>query len=144
MRIRHQGLEPFDKHVEDLIYNLRLIGVLVDLQPHLFRFTLATTTALIFGEPVLDLPGEETATFEEAFDYASYTSAIRLRLADLEWIWKPAKFKTACTVVKKYASHFVQVALEDMEINGEEAASEKHAFILDLYKELQDQNLVRD
>jgi cytochrome P450 len=144
VRIHHQDLEVFDEHVEDLIFNLRSASGLVDLQPHLFRFTLATTTALIFGEPVFALPGEQTHTFEKAFDYASYISAIRLRLADLEWVWKPAKFRTACAVVKKYAAHFVQLALEDMKNNGEEAASKKHAFILDLYKELQDPVLVRD
>jgi hypothetical protein len=77
---------------------------------------------------------EETDTFEKVFEYASYISAIRLRLADFEWIWKPSKFRAACAVVKKYAAHFVQLALEDMENNGEEVASEKHAFILDLYK----------
>lgn len=144
VRIRQQDIEAFDEHVEDLISNLRSARGLVDLQPHLFRFTLATTTALIFGEPVFALPGEDTDGFEKAFDYASYVSAIRLRLPDLEWVWKPAKFREACTVIKKYAAHFVQLALEDMKNNGEEAASEKYAFIVDLYKELQDPVLVRD
>ncbi|KAL2699682.1 hypothetical protein AAEP93_009657 [Penicillium crustosum] len=146
VRIHRQDSKIFDEHVENLISNLRSAtgsGV-VDLQPHLFRFTLATTTALIFGEPVFALPGAETDTFEKAFDYASYISAIRLRLADLEWLWKPAKFRAACDVVKEYASHFVQLALDDMEKNGEEAASERHAFILELYKEMQDKVLVRD
>lgn len=146
VRIHRQDSKIFDEHVENLISNLRSTtgsGV-VDLQPHLFRFTLATTTALIFGEPVFALPGAETDTFEKAFDYASYISAIRLRLADLEWLWKPAKFRAACDVVKEYASHFVQLALDDMEKNGEESASERHAFILELYKEMQDKVLVRD
>jgi len=143
-RIRGQVLESLSQHVEDLISKLRSSGSSVDLQPHLFRFTLATTTALIFGEPVYALPGEETDTFEKAFDNASYISAIRLRLADLEWLYKPAKFLSDCAVVKKYASHFVQLALDDLRMNGEDAASEKHAFILDLYKALQDPVLVRD
>ncbi|CAG8900248.1 unnamed protein product [Penicillium egyptiacum] len=144
VRIHRQDSKIFDEHVENLISNLRSASGVVDLQPHLFRFTLATTTALIFGEPVFALPGAETDTFEKAFDYASYISAIRLRLADLEWIYKPAKFREACAVVKRYASHFVQLALDDMEKNGEEAASEKHAFILELYKEMRDPVLVRD
>ncbi|KAI9677287.1 MAG: hypothetical protein M1829_002629 [Trizodia sp. TS-e1964] len=141
---QYPNLEAFGEHVENLISNLSSTSGVVDLQPHLFRFTLATTTALIFGEPVFALPGEETDTFEKAFDYASYISAIRIRLADFEWLWKPAKFRAACAVVKKYASHFVQLALEDMKNNGEEAASEKYAFIIDLYKDLQDPVLVRD
>ncbi|KAJ5958206.1 uncharacterized protein N7479_005356 [Penicillium vulpinum] len=144
VRIYQQDSKIFDEHVEELIYKLRSANGVVDLQPHLFRFTLATTTALIFGESIFALPGAETDTFEKAFDYASYISAIRLRLADLEWIWKPTKFRAACDTIKEYASHFVRLALEDMEKNGEEAASEKHAFILELYKEMQDPVLVRD
>jgi hypothetical protein len=50
------------------------------------RFTLATTTALILGEPVDDLEDEDHNTFASSFDYASEISAIRLRLADLRWL----------------------------------------------------------
>ena len=144
VRIHRQSSKVLDEHVEDLISKLRSAVCLVDLQPFFFRFTLATTTALLFGEPVFDLPGEETNTFEKAFDYASYISALRLRLADFEWTWKPAKFQAACAVVKRYATHFVQRALKDMEKNGEEAASGRHPFIIDLYRELQDPMVVRD
>jgi hypothetical protein len=38
----------------------------------------------------------------------------------------------------------VNHALKVKEENGEEFASERHPFILDLYKELQDRVLVRD
>ncbi|KAJ5982786.1 Cytochrome P450 E-class [Penicillium sp. IBT 35674x] len=77
---------------------------LIDLRPYYFRFTLATTTALLFGESVSALPREETDSFEKAFDYASSISALRLRLADWEWMWKPAKFSATCAVVKQYAT----------------------------------------
>ena len=143
VRIHQQDLKAFDYHVENLIDRLRSTAGIVDLQPYLFRFTLNTTTAVLFGEPVGALSGEETDSFEKAFDYASYISAIRLRLADLEWVWKPAEYRKACAEVKKYASYFVQLALNDVGKNGE-AANEKHAFILELYKEMQDPELVRD
>ncbi|CAG8058938.1 unnamed protein product [Penicillium salamii] len=144
VRIHRQDSEVFDDHVKDLIAKLNSESGVVDLQPHFLRFTLATTTALIFGEPVISVPGEETDAFEKSFDYASYISALRLRLADFEWIWKSAKFREACTVIKDFAMHFVQLALKEMEQNGEEAASEKYAFIIELYKEMQDPALVRD
>ncbi|KAJ5318688.1 Cytochrome P450 E-class CYP52 [Penicillium atrosanguineum] len=144
VRIHRQGCQIFDAHVEDLITQLRSTTGVVDLQPHFLRFTLATTTALIFGEPVISVPGEETDAFEKSFDYASYISAIRLRLADLQWIWKPTKYKKACSVIKEYAMKFVQLALKDMEENGEKAASERYAFIIDLYREMKDPSLVRD
>ena len=141
--IRVQDCKVFDEHVQSLIDKLSSTEGLVDLQPHFFRLTLATTTALIFGEQV----SQSTAMmddFEKAFDYASYISAIRLRLADLEWIWKPAKFTAACAVVKGYADHFVQIALEDRHKHGEKDALKRHGFILNLLDELKDPVLVRD
>ncbi|CAG7925900.1 unnamed protein product [Penicillium olsonii] len=144
VRIHRQDSHVFDDHVNDLITKLKSASGVVDLQPHFLRFTLATTTALIFGEPVISVPGEETDAFEKSFDYASYISALRLRLADFEWIWKPAKFKEACAVIKDFAMHFVELALKEMEQSGEEAASKKYAFIIELYKEMQNPALVRD
>ncbi|KAE8146091.1 cytochrome P450 [Aspergillus avenaceus] len=144
VRIHHQDCRIFDEHIDDLIRELRFARGVVDIKSYVFRFTLSTTTALIFGESIVSLPGEETATFESAFDYASYISAIRLRLAQFEWVWKPPKFQEACAVVKDYADKFVQLALDDMVKNGEHSASETHAFIIDLYKELRDPVLVRD
>ncbi|KAJ5442872.1 Cytochrome P450 E-class CYP52 [Penicillium cf. griseofulvum] len=144
VRIHRQNSRIFDKHVEKLISKLRSEKGVVDLQPHLFHFTLATTTALVFGEPGFALLRAETDTFEKTLNYASYISAVRLPLADLEWTWKPAKFGAACATMKEYASHFVQFALDDMEMNGEEAASERHAFILELYEDMLDPVRVRD
>ncbi|KAJ5325530.1 Cytochrome P450 E-class CYP52 [Penicillium brevicompactum] len=144
VRIHRQDSGVFDAHVEGLIAKIGSTKGIVDLQPHFLRFTLATTTALIFGEPVISVPGEETDDFEKCFDYASYMSAIRLRLADFEWIFKPAKFNKACAVIKNFAMHFVQLALQEMEHNGEEAAFDKYAFIVELYKEMQDPSQVLD
>ena len=83
-------------------------------------------------------------TFGTNFDYASMISALRLRLADFHWLYKPKKFTESCAVVKKYADHFVAQALRDRKENGEESATEKYPFILDLYEELKDPALVRD
>ncbi|KAJ5365789.1 Cytochrome P450 E-class CYP52 [Penicillium concentricum] len=38
----------------------------------------------------------------------------------------------------------MRIALDNIERNGEEAASERHAFILELYKEMQGPVLMRD
>ena len=47
-------------------------------------------------------------------------------------------------MVKRYSTRYVNHALKDKAENGEEVATERHPFILDLYKELQDPVLVRD
>jgi cytochrome P450 len=148
VRIQYQNVKVFDEHINDLISALASSKGIVDLQPLFFRYTLSTTTALLFGEPPdgvsKDLKGTDQVTFGKSFDYASMISAIRIRLADFHWVYKPKKFKRACEDVKAYARHFVDQALADMNENGEEAAMERHAFIIDLYRDLKDAALVRD
>ncbi len=144
VRINFKDLTTFDRHVDDLIAGLSSSDRVVDLQPAFFRFTLATTTALIFGEPASGLKSADYETFAESFDYASMISAIRLRLADLEWVYKPKAFRKACRVVKEYASHFVEEALKSRAGDELSPRTESEALIQDLYAELQDPELVRD
>ena len=149
VRMQYQNLGVFDDHVQLLISRLSAHaerGGTVDLQPEFFRFTLATTTALIFGEPVGSINDEGEDTFAESFDYASLITARRMRLADLYWLYTPKKYSKACNTVKRYAHHFVKQALkekQEREKRGEEGKP-SHAFILDLYEELQDEEKVRD
>ncbi|CZR65420.1 related to cytochrome P450 CYP4/CYP19/CYP26 subfamilies [Phialocephala subalpina] len=145
VRIQYQNLKVFDEHIDDLISGLTAAGDgIVDLQPFFFKFTLATTTDLIFGEPVGTLGSDVQDTFGNNFDYASMVSALRLRLADFEWLYKPKKYREACAVVKQYADHFVAQALKARDEIGKEAAYEEYPFILDLYEDLKDPALVRD
>ena len=69
---------------------------------------------------------------------------MRLRLVNFCFLYSPLKFKKACGQVKRYATYYVNHALKDKDEHGEESASERHPFILDLFKELQDPVLVRD
>ena len=145
-RMGYQDLKGFSEHVDDLLLGLsasRDQKQIVDLQPMFFRLTLATTTALIFGQPVKSFEGEEQNTFSSSFDYASLTTAIRLRLSELYWVYTPLKYRTACGNVKRYALDFVNQALADKKGDSELAQS-KYVFIEDLYEELHDPTLVRD
>ncbi len=145
VRTQYQNLEVFDQHIDDLVNLIsRAADGVVDLQPYLFRFTLSTTTALLFGEPLGTLGQDVKETFSQNFDYASQISAIRLRLADLHWLYNPTQFRAACGVVKRYASHFVSQALESAKQQGTEIASSRFPFILDLHRDLKDLGLVRD
>lgn len=149
VRIREGGLTALAPHVKELI---DAIGAearnhpngVVDLQPHFFEYTLGTTTDLLFGEPHSSLPKEERDALRDNFDYASLISAIRLRLADLAWFYTPGKYTDACGKVRDWASFFANKALDYMEEYGEEAASEKYAFIVDLWRGMHDRTLVRD
>ena len=131
-----KNLFVFDHPVDDLVTGLSSSKGVVDLQPAFFRFTLATTTALIFGEPASGLGSDDHDIFSKAFDFASYISAIRIRLADFYWLYSHKGYPRACDTVEYYANHFI-----DKVLDPEAQKSESHE---DLYEELKDGDLVRD
>ena len=144
VRIQYHDMSVFEGPVNDLLSGLLSSRGVTDLQPAFFRFTLATTVSLIFGEPSNTLLQSDHDAFERSFDYTSLISAMRMRLADLCWLYTPPAYLQACTLVKNYASHYVQYAMADRDENGEEAATKRHPVILDLLKELRDPEIVRD
>lgn len=144
LKTHYQDLRGFGKHADRLIATLSSSSGGVDLQPLFFRFTLATTTALIFGQSVESLENEEQTSFSNSFDYASLISSLRVRLQDLYWIYSPSKYRVACRKIKDFADGFVRHALLEKGQDTTEEESEGYAFIRDLYEELRDPALVRD
>jgi hypothetical protein len=148
-RLREGGLSPITSHVDELLSAIEAAadsspnGV-VDLQPHFFEFTLGTTTALLFGEPHSSLPHLDRDALRENFDYASFISAIRIRLAELAWVYTPRRFTSACENVRAWALFFANKALDYKDIHGVDAARERYPFIIDLWDEMRDRNMVRD
>ncbi|KAG7042628.1 cytochrome P450, partial [Colletotrichum scovillei] len=146
-RIRDSELMAFGEHTDILLRALEIesqkSGV-VDMQPHFFEYTLGTTTQLLFGEPHHNLPRKERLALRNNFDYATLISAIRLRLADLAWLYTPKKFREACKGVRDWATFFSNKALDFMEEHGEEAALAKYSFIVELWRDTHDRNVVRD
>ena len=143
VKMHYQNLTGFGEHTDDLVTNLQRTSGIVDLQPYFFRFTLATTTALIFGQPIKDYESETQHDFAEAFDYASIISGMRIRLAQYYWLYHPSKYSDSNRLVKRYATDFICQALSR---SDEEKSSkdDKYAFIEDLYKEYKDVTKVRD
>ena len=144
LRIHYQDLKGFGEHVDSLITKLSASEGVVDLQPHFFRFTLATTTALIFGQPVESLENETQDTFASSFDHASWISSLRTRLQDLYWVYNPKRYRVSCQTVKAFAGGLVKQALRENAEKSEAGNSNGYAFIRDLYDELHDSVLVRD
>ena len=143
MQIQSQTLRGFDEHVEKLTIALSFSTGTVDLMPFFYRFTLATTTALIFGESISTLGDEEEASFAKNFDYAQLVCAYRIRLADAHWAYNPSSFKKSCRIVKGFANRFVEQALKERG-KGDESAIGRYKFIYNLYDEYKDPGLVRD
>ncbi|KAL3455169.1 cytochrome P450 [Aspergillus heterothallicus] len=141
-RIRYDDMKLFDAPGEKLIESLQRSTGVVDLQPAFFRFTLATTVSLSFGELSAGLATSEHDKFAEAFDYTSLISAMRMRLADLCWVYNPPRYRKACKLVSQYAAHYVEGAIADIEKDGEEVAAKRHPSITDLLQEMKDPQLV--
>ncbi|KAK5957213.1 hypothetical protein OHC33_001584 [Knufia fluminis] len=115
----------------------------VDLAPAFFSFTLGTTTDLLFGESLDTLSRDDQKDFSNSFDHATKVTALRLRLAELCWVYTPPSFMKSCRTVKKFASHFVRRALACQKQQGN-AAKRQYSFILDLYEKINSQFLVSD
>lgn len=119
----------------------------VDLQPIFFRYTLDTTTALVFGQSVHSLVKEGRDSFSESFSEAANITAYRGRLGNLYWAYTSRRFAKACRTIKSYVDEYVTNArgtLGKVPDATEENVSQRYAFINDLYDELKDPILVRD
>lgn len=146
VRVARQIPQAFTESVEELVSGIKEAEVdgRVDLKPFMYEFTLSTTTKLLFGEPHSSMPKKDREAVRDNYDHAAFGCAIRTRLADAAFLYNPPKFRKACKDVRNWASFFVEKAIKYKEEFGEEAATEKYAFIIDLWKEMRDLDLVRD
>jgi len=147
VRIRKKTPQSFAPHVDVLLARIAE-GVTddprIDLKPLMFEYTLNTTTALLFGEPHNSMPKEQANAVRQNYDEASFGCSIRVRLADAAFLYNTAKFKKACQAVREWATFFASKAMQYKDEHEEKAAAEKYPFIIDLWKEMHDFDLVRD
>ena len=141
LKTHYQDLQGFSEHVDTLLASLASSSGIIDLQPLFFRYTLATTTALIFGQSADGLE-EAQQNFAQDFDYASKITSFRSRLQAFYWLYNPSRYRAACKGIKEFANVFVKQALQEKNRTGPD--SDRYAFIQDLYDDLQDPALVRD
>lgn len=144
LKTHYQDLRNFNEPIDKLLAGLSSSDGVIDLQPLFFSYTLATTTSLIFGQPMDTFKATEQDTFARCFDYASLISSYRVRLQDLYWLYNPSEYRNSCQTVKAFASIFVNQALRDKDNGTGGQESDRYAFIQDLHNELRDPSLVRD
>lgn len=144
LKTHYQDLRGFDEPINKVLADLSSSDAIVDLQPLFFRYTLATTTSLIFGRPIDTFKATEEATFTRYYDHASLISAYRVRLMDFNWVYTSSRYRSSCQTVKAFATIFVHQALRDRDKGVNEEDPDRYAFIQDLYNELKDPKLVRD
>ncbi|KAL8766549.1 MAG: hypothetical protein Q9209_006692 [Squamulea sp. 1 TL-2023] len=141
LKTHYQDLKGFLEPIDNCLAKIASCSGVLDLQPLFFQFTLATTTALIFGQPVESSEDQKQDSFASSFDHASWITTLRSRLTDLYWIYNPNHYRAACRTIKEFADGFVRRALS---VREEDKLSERYAFIRDLHAELNDTSLVRD
>lgn len=113
-----------------------------DLQTLFFRFTLDTTTAFLFGESVRCLQaGIKAAEFEEAFNIAQSTVAIRFRLLDLSWFVVGRKFRRLCEAVYKFTEEILEKGIESQ--NDSSKRETRYMFLDAILKEYPDRRALR-
>jgi cytochrome P450 len=140
---QYQNLDIFQEPIEDLLNCISdaQSGV-VDLQPLFFRFTLDTTTAFLFGESVRSLQaGSKAAKFEEAFNIAQSTVAMRFRLLDLYWLIGGRKFRRSCEAVHKFAEEILEKGMGSQNDSGKRES--RYVFLDAIAKEYPNHTALR-
>lgn len=124
-------------------------GKVVDFQPLFFKFTLDTTTFLLFGRSIRSLAEEnkEADAFGEAFRVSQEYLSHRGRLGPLHWLLNTKRFRNANAVVHKWIDGEIGEALLAYKSNIKDSTSRKptdFGFLGSLLEESQDPKVLRD
>ena len=109
-RQQYQNLDVFEEHLQNLMAHFRGDGSSIDIQPLLFKYTLDTTTAFLFGHSVYSLKEEGSADgvkFAQNFETAQDLVVKRFRLLDLYWLIGGRKFNDACHSVHQFVDTII-------------------------------------
>lgn len=124
-------------------------GEIVDFQPLFFRFSLDTTTYLLFGRSIRSLAdeNEEAEAFSESFRISQDYLAHRGRMVPLHWMLNNKTFRDANATVHKWIDGEIKEALAVH--NSEDTSAEKrtktdYGFLGSLIEETDDPKVLRD
>lgn len=120
----NQVLASIEDAVDKLVAQIFGNSV-VDLQPLFFRFTLDTTSYLLFGHTLdefeSELGGDSAASFAAAFDEAQDFLARRGRLGPFYWMIDGSGFRETCARVHGYIDKAIHLALMESQSEDEKA-----------------------
>ncbi|MCJ1402001.1 hypothetical protein MMC11_005220 [Xylographa trunciseda] len=143
-RQQYRDLDVFEEHVDDLISCIPR-NKPIDLQPLFFRFTLDTSTAILFGKSVYSLKSNSSRNstkFGKDFDTAQDFVVQRFRLLDLYWFIGGRKFREACTSVHTFVEDIIQQRHNDTD--SSEGKEERYIFLDAVAQDTKDKNELRD
>ncbi|MCJ1384415.1 hypothetical protein MMC17_007531 [Xylographa soralifera] len=143
-RQQYRDLDVFEEHVDDLISCIPR-NKPIDLQPLFFRFTLDTSTAILFGKSVYSLKSlssRDSTKFGKDFDTAQDFVVKRFRLLDLYWFIGGTKFREACTSVHSFVDDIIQQRYNSIDIT--EGKEERYIFLDAVAEDTRDKKELRD
>lgn len=135
-------MEIFRGAVDNLVYNIRTTGEVVDLQPLFFRLSLDVTTAFLFGESVQSLKTPEAAKeqlFATSFSVAQDFLAKRFRFPAFYFLIGGKKFRDACKIVHNFADQIIDRNLS----RPQHGAEDKFDFLHSLASNTPDRTAIR-
>lgn len=127
----YRGLDFFREHVDNLFALIPMTGEPIDLQPLFFKFTLDTTTSLLFGNSVYSLRedrSESVRDFEKAFDIAQQYLVQRYRLLDLYWMIGGRRFWRACKSVHVFVDQIAEQGLQAL-ADSDQGKPDRYLFL---------------
>ncbi|KAH8596265.1 putative cytochrome P450 alkane hydroxylase [Bisporella sp. PMI_857] len=130
------------QHVEKFVSNIPE-GQIVDFQPLFFRFTLDTTTFLLFGRALHGLGSYDPASeeFAEGFRVAQAFLARRARLGPFYWLIGGKEFNDACATVHNFLDGIIKEAVATYHLNK---PGVDYGFLGSLIQFTQDPKVLRD
>ena len=123
-------------------------GEIVDFQPLFFRFTLDTTTYLLFGRSIRSLAdnNEEAEAFGESFRVSQLYLSHRGRLGPLHWLLNTKKFRESNATVHRWIDREIKAALAKSSKEAAEKSTKPtdYGFLGSMMKETRDPQALRD
>lgn len=141
---RFDNFNEIKTQAENLLACMPDRGV-VDLQPLFYRFTLDTTTYMLFGTSINSLihadRGQKEARFAEAFQISQDFLSQRGRLVNFYWLIDGPKFRRSNRIVHEWLDETIQQALMSDEKEG---SADDYTVLRSLMKQTRDPRVLRD
>ena len=144
---RARNFAEIQEHADVLVGSIPQ-GRALDLQPLFYRYTIDTTTFLLFGKSIRLLTAQGATSketlFADALNRAQDYMAQRARLGPLYWTVRSRKMRETCAVVHEFIDDTVQNAIKErleLKMSKEQGS---HVFINALLDETQDPKYIRN
>jgi cytochrome P450 len=123
-------------------------GKVIDFQSLFFRFTLDTTTYLLFGRSIRSLAdnNEEAEAFGNSFRVSQNYLSHRGRLGPLHWLLNTKEFRDSNATVHRWIDREIKGALANLSNEAAERSTKPtdYGFLGSMMKETRDPQALRD